>query len=130
MELERILHVDDDEDIRTIVQIALETVGQFRILQSSDGQSAISSAEEFAPQLLLLDVMMPEMSGQELRSEIQEIPGMADVPTVFVTAKAEDHFAEELRAQGAIAVITKPFDPMTLADELRAIWTSWLSDAA
>ncbi|WP_245723443.1 response regulator, partial [Lutimaribacter saemankumensis] len=130
MELERILHVDDDEDIRTIVQIALETVGQFRILQSSDGQSAISSAEEFAPHLLLLDVMMPEMSGQELRSEIQEIPGMADVPTVFVTAKAEDHFAEELRAQGAIAVITKPFDPMTLADELRAIWTSWLSDAA
>lgn len=122
MQLERILHVDDDEDIRTIVQIALATIGQFDLRQCSDGLSAIDEAQAFNPQLLLLDVMMPEMSGQEVRKEIEALPGMDNVATVFVTAKAEDDFARELRSQGALAVITKPFDPMTLADELRSIW--------
>ncbi|SDN45058.1 Response regulator receiver domain-containing protein [Lutimaribacter pacificus] len=122
MQLERILHVDDDEDIRTIVQIALETIGQFELRQCSDGQSAVAEAQDFGPQLLLLDVMMPEMSGQEVRVAIGDLPGMDKVETVFVTAKAEDDFARELRAQGALAVITKPFDPMTLADQLRTIW--------
>lgn len=122
MLLERILHVDDDEDIRTIVQIALETIGQFELRQCSNGMTAIAEAQVFVPQLLLLDVMMPEMSGQEVRSAIEEIPGMERVKTVYVTAKAEDDFAKELRAQGAVAVITKPFDPMTLADNLRSIW--------
>ncbi len=124
MELNRILHVDDDEDIRTIVQVALEVVGGFELKQCADGPSAIEAAREFQPDLLLLDVMMPNMSGQDVRAEIGKLEGLRDVHTIFVTAKAEDDFTKQLRDEGALSVITKPFDPMTLADEIRGIWAS------
>ncbi|MCL3883910.1 response regulator [Marivita sp. GX14005] len=123
MELETIVHVDDDEDIRTIVQIAIETVGQMKLVQFADGPSALAGLDGPAPDLFLLDVMMPGMTGQELRTEIAKNPRFANVPTVFVTAKAEDSFTDRLRASGALAVITKPFDPMTLADTLKTIWS-------
>lgn len=122
MTLQRVLHVDDDEDIRTIVSIALTVVDDFEVKQCSDGRSAIAAAADFRPDLLLLDVMMPEMSGQQLRAEIAEMPGLEDVATIFVTAKAEDDFTSKLCSDGALGVITKPFDPMTLAGEIRDIW--------
>ena len=122
MELKSIVHVDDDEDIRTIVQIAIETVGQMELVQFQDGPSALAGIEGLEPDLFLFDVMMPGMTGQELRAEIDKIPGFDHVPTVYVTAKAEDSFVIQLRSDGALAVITKPFDPMTLADTLRTIW--------
>ncbi|MWD28418.1 response regulator [Aquicoccus sp. SCR17] len=122
MELKRILHVDDDDDIRTIVQLALEVVGNFDLRQYGDGPSAIAAATDFDPQLLLLDVMMPGMTGMDVRRTLVEDHDMGDVTTVYVTAKAEDSFARELMDQGAVSVITKPFDPMTLADQIRDIW--------
>ena len=122
MELKRILHVDDDDDIRTIVQLALEVVGSFEILQFSDGHAAVAAAKDFDPQLLLLDVMMPGMSGKEVWQALQADPATADAPAIFVTAKAEDDFSERLIEEGAMAVITKPFDPMTLASEITDIW--------
>lgn len=122
MSLRRILHVDDDDDIRMIVEIALSMGDDFELKQCSNGQSAIAAAREFRPDLLLLDVMMPEMSGQDLRAEIAALPGLEDVATIFVTAKAEDCFTRELRSDGALDVITKPFDPMTLAGEISDIW--------
>lgn len=122
MDLKRILHVDDDEDIRTIVQLALEVVGEFEILQCADGPSAIAAAPGFDPQLLLLDVMMPGMSGQQVREAIAAIPELSDVPAIFVTAKAEDEFSAQLVEAGAMAVITKPFDPMELAEQISDAW--------
>jgi len=124
MELKRIIHVDDDEDIRAIVKIALETVGQMELKQFPDGPTALANINDTNPHLFLLDVMMPGMTGQELRKEIAKQPGFEDVPTIFVTAKAEDSFTNQLRAEGALAVITKPFNPMTLADDLKCIWRS------
>lgn len=122
MELKRILHVDDDDDIRTIVQLALEVVGNFELRQFGDGPSAVAAARDFEPQLLLLDVMMPGMTGMDVRRAIVEEDGMTDLTTVFVTAKAEDSFAKELLDLGAVSVITKPFDPMSLAEQIQNIW--------
>lgn len=122
MSLSRILHVDDDDDIRTIVQLALEVVGNYNLLQFSNGPDAIAAAQDFAPQLLLLDVMMPEMSGLDVWKSIVGMSSLGNVPAIFVTAKAEDEFSRGLVADGALAVITKPFDPMTLAQDINVIW--------
>lgn len=122
MELNNIVHVDDDEDIRTIVQIAIEVVGQMQLVQFPDGASALNGIPSTNPDLFVFDVMMPEMTGPQLREKITAIPGFEHVPTVFVTAKAETSFTDQLRSDGALAVVTKPFDPMTLADTLREIW--------
>ncbi len=122
MALKRILHVDDDEDIRTIVQLALEVVGEFEILQFGNGPGAVAGAVDFRPDLLLLDVMMPGMSGPEVWRALTALPQLADIPAIFVTAKAEDEFSRDLTRQGAMAVIVKPFDPMTLASQIQEIW--------
>ena len=122
MELKSIMHVDDDEDIRTIVKIAIETVGQMELVQFSDGPSALEGIGDTKPDLFLFDVMMPGMTGQELRAELSKCSNYKNVPTVYVTAKAEDSFTNQLLSGGALAVVTKPFDPMTLADKLRTIW--------
>ena len=120
--LETILHVDDDDDIRVIIKMSLETVGSFDVHQYSSGQEAVEAASIVQPQMLLLDVMMPDMSGEEVWRLIKQQPGLATVPTVFLTAKAEDSFSKELCDKGAAAVITKPVDPMQLASEITQIW--------
>ncbi|MBA85759.1 response regulator [Thalassobius sp. S69A] len=121
-ELRRILHVDDDEDIRVIVKMALELVGQFEVAQFSSGAEALKGIGDFDPQMFLLDVMMPEMTGEETWQALKKIPGQENVPAVFLTAKAEEAFAERLLAQGCLAVITKPFDPIDLCTRLSQHW--------
>jgi len=121
-DLRRILHVDDDEDIRVIVKMALELVGQFEVAQFSSGAEALAGVGDFDPQMFLLDVMMPEMTGEETWHNLRKIPGLENIPTVFLTAKAEQSFAERLLDQGCLAVITKPFDPIDLCTRLSAHW--------
>ncbi|WP_152474190.1 response regulator [Roseovarius sp. THAF9] len=120
--LQTILHVDDDEDIRVIIHMALETVGSFDVQQFATGQGAVEAAVSVKPQMLLLDVMMPDMSGEDVWRAITAKPGFADIPTIFLTAKAEDSFSKQLRDKGALAVITKPVDPMTLSSQIEEIW--------
>ena len=121
-ELQRILHVDDDDDIRTIADIALKLIGQFQLLQCASGKQAIEEAESFRPDLFLLDYMMPEMDGKETLHELRNLPGLSDVPVVFMTARVNEELSDSLRRDGALDVIAKPFDPMNLADQLRALW--------
>ena len=123
-ELNKILHVDDDGDIREIARMALELVAQMTVHQCSSGKEALEQAEGFQPDLFLLDVMMPEMSGEETWRKLLEIPALAGVPAIFMTAKAEASISRDLRQAGAIAVITKPFDPMTLGDQIREAWAA------
>lgn len=120
--LKTILHVDDDADIRTIIKMALETVGSFKVHQFSSGQAAVDAFEDVHPQLLLLDVMMPDMSGEDVWRKLMAKQDAADLPTVFLTAKAEDCFSQDLLKKGALAVITKPIDPMLLATQIEDIW--------
>nr|WP_325248717.1 response regulator [Amylibacter sp.] len=120
--LNKILHVEDDADIREIAKIALEVIGSFDVNQFSLGHDAIAAAEGYAPDLFLLDVMMPAIGGEETLQGLRKIPGLETVPAIFMTAKAHDREKQALLAAGAIAVIVKPFDPTTLAEEIQAIW--------
>lgn len=128
-ELKTILHVDDDEDILEIARMALQMVDTFDLHQFKSGPEALASIDAIAPQLLLLDVMMPGMTGPELSSKIQTETQHAAVPTIFMTAKAEDAMSKTLLEGGALDVITKPFDPMSLGSQIRTIWAKRQSPA-
>ena len=122
-DLNRILHVEDDHDIREIARMSLEMIGGFTLLQCSSGREAVEKAADFAPLLLLLDVMMPGMGGEETLMELRQLEATKDCPAVFVTAKAQDREVSELLANSqADGVIIKPFDPMLLPDEVKSIW--------
>ena len=121
-ELKRVLHVDDDEDIRTIANLALETVGNLTVCACDGGPEAIAKAPDFRPDLFLLDYMMPGMDGEETARQLHAMPELADVPVVYMTARVQGDMPQNLLERGAVGVISKPFDPMTLADQLREIW--------
>jgi len=120
--LKNILHVEDDEDIRSIALMALQTIGGFNVVQCSGGQDALEKVQEFTPDLFLLDVMMPGMSGIETQEALRKMPRFADTPVIFMTAKAHREEIDEFKDSGAIDVITKPVDPVTLSDQVRAAW--------
>ncbi len=121
MTTKKLLHVEDDPDIRTIAGIALETVGGFNLKQCESGNEALGIAEDFAPDILLLDAMMPGLSGAETLVALRKIDSMAGVPAIFMTAKVQPEEVKEFLSLGAIGVITKPFDPMKLSDEIDAM---------
>ncbi len=117
----RILHVEDDPDILEISRIALETIGGHEVHQFNNGAEAISRAVEIAPDVFLLDVMMPGMSGEQTLAALRQLPECRPIPAIFMTAKAQESEVAKLRAVGAIDVIVKPFDPMTLAMQINAL---------
>lgn len=122
-ELTRILYVEDDPDIQAIAMMVLETIHGFVMESCSSGAEALAKAVIFAPDLILLDVMMPGMDGPETLKGLRTFPELAATPVVFMTAKVQPQEVEGYLNLGAVGVIAKPFDPMTLAQELRAIWT-------
>ena len=121
-DLSRILHVDDETDIREVAKLALEAVGGFTVESCASGQEAVSRAPGFAPDLILLDVMMPGFDGPATFKALKGLPECANTPVIFVTAKVMPPELDRFKEMGAIGVIAKPFDPMTLADQLRSIW--------
>lgn len=124
MTLQKILYVEDDDDIRTVTVMALEMIGDFTVEAFSSGATAIDEAEAFAPDLILLDVMMPGMDGPATLAGLRANPALDHVPAVFFTAKAQPDEIVRLRALGAADVVAKPFDPQALPDTLRRIWTA------
>jgi two-component system OmpR family response regulator len=122
--LTRILYAEDEPDIQTVARLALEMVGGFVVEICNNGREALEKAPGFAPQLILLDMMMPEMDGVTTLSHIKATPALAGVPVVFMTAKVQPSEVAHFKALGAVDVIPKPFDPMTLADTVRSIWES------
>jgi two-component system, OmpR family, response regulator len=122
MQLERILYVEDDADIREVASMALEVVGGFEVRPCSSGAEALGCVAQFAPQLIVLDVMMPEMDGPATLKALQANPGTARIPVIFMTAKVQPSEIAEFLELGAKDVVAKPFDPMTLSDLLRQIW--------
>jgi len=120
--LEKLLYVEDDESIAEIVMMTLQELGGFEVLHCDGGQKALDAIVDYAPQLVLMDVMMPGMDGPETFARLRQLPGMQDVPVVFMTAKAQTHEQQSYLELGAVGVIVKPFDPMTLADQVRDMW--------
>ena len=120
--LQRICYVEDDEDIQRIVRMSLERVGKMTVELVTDPNTAIGVMREFKPDLVMLDWMMPGMDGPTLFRKMNQLPEVASLPVVFITAKATPRDMEELIALGAAGTISKPFSPKDLPDQLRAIW--------
>ncbi len=121
METRTILIVDDEDDIREIGILALGDVGGFTVAQASSGKAALESVESISPDIILLDVMMPEMDGMTTLKNLQDMELTANIPVIFMTARVQTAEVEEYLKLGALGVIPKPFDPMSLADTVRRI---------
>ncbi len=120
--LQNILYVEDEPDIQAVAQVALEMGGGLTLKVCSSGREALETVRTFIPDLILLDVMMPGMDGPTTMRELRKLPNLEHTPVVFMTAKVQPGEVSEYLALGARGVIAKPFDPMKLADEVRAIW--------
>ncbi len=120
--LKTLLYVDDDPDIREIVQMSLTLDGQLNVLTSDGGERALLKMRVEHPDLVVLDVMMPGMDGPTLLKRMRQDPNLAHIPVIFMTAKASAEEAERFRELSAIGVIAKPFDPMALGGQVRALW--------
>lgn len=115
-----VLHVDDDANIRALTALAFDLTGDTVVHSAASGAEALRLlAEGIRPDLLLLDVMMPDMDGPGLLDRIRTQPDGASTPAIFMTAQTQDHERAALLARGAIGVIIKPFDPMTLGGQIR-----------
>ena len=116
----KILIIDDEADIRRIAHLALGRVGAMDVSEAQSGLEGLRKAEDTHPDAILLDVMMPGLDGPSTLAALRSNPATANIPVIFLTAKAMVSELERLRALGAAGVLTKPFDPMTLAVQVRA----------
>ena len=116
----RILHVDDEPDIREVVELSLGLDPAFSVRSVDSGRAALAAVAEWTPDLILCDVMMPVMDGPTTLARLRAQPGTARIPVVFMTARAQSREIEQFKALGAAGVIPKPFDPMTLATAVRS----------
>jgi CheY-like chemotaxis protein len=121
MKITKIMIVDDDGDICTVVELAARRVGGWGVVVAASGQEALAKARSERPDVILLDVMMPDLDGPATLAMLREEPSTAAIPVIFLTAKVQRPELERYMALGAIGVIRKPFDAMTLPDEVRRI---------
>jgi CheY-like chemotaxis protein len=115
----RILHVDDEPDIREVVELSLGLDPKFSTRNCESGAQALAVASEWQPDLILLDVMMPVMDGPATLLQLRDNARTADIPVIFMTARAQASEVDRFRSLGAVGVIPKPFDPMALAASVR-----------
>lgn len=120
--LTRILHVEDADDIRKIVEIILTRMGGYTILQCASGVEAVEKAAGFAPELILLDVMMPGLDGPDTLRQLRQQEALRETPVVFMTAKVQSSEIDMLKSLGAVDILAKPFEPSTLCGQIEAIW--------
>jgi CheY-like chemotaxis protein/HPt (histidine-containing phosphotransfer) domain-containing protein len=123
----RILHVDDEPDIREVVEVSLGLDPNFAIRSCASGDMAIAMAADWQPNMILLDVMMPAMDGPTTLTHLRGNLRTSYIPVIFMTARAQTREIELLRSLGAEGVIAKPFDPMTLAASVRSYLPTELS---
>lgn len=122
--IESVLLIDDDANIRLIIEISLEGLTDWQVRQADCGTKALALMDEQRPDLVLLDVMMPEMDGITMLARIKERFGDSMPSVIFMTAKVQRQELERYKSLGAAGVIMKPFDPMTLAQQIMDILSS------
>jgi len=113
-----VLVVDDDEMLREVARVALETVGGWEVITAESGGEAQRLAASEQPDVVLLDVMMPGMDGPSTVVALQRHAATKDIPVVFLTAKVGGEGGDQWNHLPVVGVIPKPFDPMTLAAEV------------
>ena len=120
MKTARVLVVDDEADVRMIVRFALESDGRFEVIEARNGAEGLHAAEDTRPDVVLLDAMMPGLDGYAVCRRMRAHKTLCDVPIIFLTAKTQGYERREGMAAGATGYLTKPFDPIGLADRLAA----------
>jgi two-component system OmpR family response regulator len=121
--LKTILLVEDEPDIQTVARLSLETFGNFTVHICSGGQEALDKAPTIMPDLIMLDVMMPIMDGLSTLKALRSNPKLNSIPVIFMTAKAQSNEMKHYIESGAVGVISKPFDPQSLVQEINEIWS-------
>lgn len=117
----RILYVDDEADLREIAVMSLELDPEIEVRTAASGAEALEQAKQWQPALILLDVMMPGMDGPTTLAALRADPDTSEIPAAFITAKTHPRHVTDLKALGARAVLAKPFDPMSLAANVRTL---------
>lgn len=128
--LRRIMLVEDDADIQEIAVMALEDIGGFKVTACDDGQAALRQIRLSRPDLVVLDWMMPVLDGGQVVLAMREQGLLGDTPVIFMTAKARSEEITRMRELGAVDVITKPFDVMTLSQRIQTAWDRICADPA
>lgn len=121
--LKRIMIVEDEEDIREITRHLLEVLGGFTVKECVNGAQALANIDTFDPDMILCDVMMPEMDGITTLQKLKQLPHLNHIPLVFMSARVQKHEVDAYKKMGAIEVINKPFDPAALPATLNEIWS-------
>ena len=116
--MHRILLIDDEDDIREVASLTLEATAGWDVIAASSGRSGIQAALQHQPEAILMDVMMPEMDGPTTFREMQKIPALSNIPVILLTAKVQGVDQRRFADLGVAAVLFKPFDPMTLAQQI------------
>jgi CheY-like chemotaxis protein len=121
MAKKKILLIDDEDDIREVAALTLEIMGSFEVFSAANGFLAVEIASAVQPDVVLLDVMMPDIDGPTTLALLRETSATRHIPVIFMTAKVRASDRRRLSSLGASGIISKPFDPMTLADEVNRI---------
>jgi CheY-like chemotaxis protein len=116
--MRRILIIDDEEDIRAVAALSLESIAGWTVFTASSGADGIRAALADAPDAILMDVMMPAMDGPTTFREMQKSPQLARIPVILLTAKVQGVDQRRFAGLGVAAVLFKPFDPLTLAEQM------------
>lgn len=117
----RILIIDDEQDIQAVAKLTLETVGGWTVTTASSGSEGVAIAVAEQPNLILLDVMMPDMDGIATLRRLQATPETQAIPVIFMTAKAQAAEQRRFSELGVIGIITKPFKAMQLPAQIAAV---------
>jgi CheY-like chemotaxis protein len=121
VKLTRVLVVEDDTDIQKVVRMSLKIRGVVDVIMVDSGTECLDRLAHFTPDVILLDVMMPHVDGYETCRRLKENPATRAIPVVFLTARAQKADRERGMKLGAAGYVTKPFDPMTLHDQIVAL---------
>ncbi|HXS13983.1 MAG TPA: response regulator [Acidobacteriaceae bacterium] len=118
--MRRILIIDDEDDIREVAALSLESVAGWSVFTACSGAEGIAAAHMEQPDAILMDVMMPSMDGPTTFREMQRSPEIASIPVVLLTAKVQGVDQRRFAGLGVAGVLFKPFDPLTLAEQMSA----------
>lgn len=118
--MRHILIIDDEDDIREVAALSLESIAGWQVSTANSGMNGILSAKANPPDAILMDVMMPAMDGPSTFKEMQTIPAVAHIPVILLTAKVQGVDQRRFAGLGVAAVLFKPFDPLTLAEQISA----------
>ena len=116
-----ILIIDDEEDIKAIAEIGLEMAANWEVITASSGKEGLSLAETKQPDVILLDLMMPDWDGKETLKQLKNHPNTVAIPVILMTAKTQSAISNELKQLDIVGVVTKPFRPLQLPETIQAI---------